>query len=273
MRVSFKKLMVVVLFQVGVVALTGCENLDVYKKPPIEVGKGADGKVSNKVGTDLTSQDLRNITTNSTRGAVEIFDLNGGGASPSRVSSVEPDYIGIPTAKDPRVIVYPIDGDTGAYPSSPSGYLPMGQYNYNSMSPNPNGAWDDGSMGMDNGVLSPRVGQNVSSVYFGYGSARLNQENKQALSSVAETAKFAPVDRVSIEGHASRQTQTNDPVKSKVLNLKESMNRAQAVSEQLIRNGVPAEKIKTTAWGDTRPSGGGDAQNRRVDIVTGYNGQ
>lgn len=193
--------------------------------------------------------------------SVEVYTLDGPGAFAS-VPSVMPDPLGIPMANDPRVVVYPIDGAGGAYPgniqsvslSAPQGLYPMPM---------------SGGGDTREGKLPPRVSPVVSSVYFPYGSARLDHVEREALRDVAQTAKFAPVDRVSVEGHASGAAQTSDPVRAKILNLKESMNRAAAVSEHLIQTGVPAEKIKTVGWGDTKPSGMTGAAQRRVDIITG----
>lgn len=223
-------------------------------------------------------RDLKIMTSKLSGGSVEIFDLDN--PAPSQgvpVAPVARDYAGIPMTTDPRVTVYPVDGAGGTYPGQgalypsektwPNSILPVGTAS--AMTPPPQG-WDDERI--VDGALAPRVGQNVSSVFFPYGSARLDGANKGALRNVAETAKFAPVERVSIEGHASARAQTADPVKAKILNLKESMNRAQTVSENLIENGVPPEKIKTVAWGDTKPVGS-EAAQRRVDIVTGYGAQ
>lgn len=105
-------------------------------------------------------------------------------------------------------------------------------------------------------------------IYFKHGSSRLGSGDMQKLARAAETAKFAPVNRVKVEGHASTRVQTNDPVHSSILNLKESMNRAFAVSKTLIQKGVPAEKLQTTAYGDTKASGP-EGEQRRVDVITG----
>ncbi len=273
LSVFTKKLFLVLAIMSGVLAVSACSSNDVFKKSDIEVRNAAQNDITNGAPMGDDPMSVANAASISSNGSVEIYDVDGSGMSAS-VASVQPDYIGIPSASDPRVIVYPVDGEAGAYPSPvPSamgGYMPM---NNASLSPSPSTMWDDEPMSVENGILSPRVGPNISSVYFGYGSAKLNAENKRAMTSIAETAKFAPVDRVSVEGYASRRAQTQDPIKAKILNLKESMNRAQTVSQSLIENGVPVEKIKTTAWGDTKPAGGGEAQNRRVDIVTGFGGQ
>ena len=266
-------------------SLGACESLNDIKgteKSNIEVVNNEEVRTKGtQATTSINDQELKNLSTKFSGGSVEIFDVDGDGQIATPSSTIQQDYIGIPAANDPRVVVYPLDGDTGVY-SAPIGQPQfqnkngVGGYGYNqgmAITSAPVDGWVDEGMDVAGGVLSPRVGQNISSVYFGYGSSKLNSESKHALISVAQTAKFAPVERVSIEGHASRKTQTSDPIKSKILNLKESMNRAQSVTQNLIENGVPAEKIKTTAWGDTKPTSGGDSANRRVDIVTGFGAQ
>ena len=226
-------------------------------------------------------RDLKVMTSKLSGGSVEIYDIDGGAqmAAPIGPVSVEQTPAGIPLATDPRVTVYPLDGVstvyTPAYPQAqgwPNAVLPVGHTASGSMTPGPD-AWggDDGrgSLAIEGGKLVSRAGPNVSNIYFPYGSARLGREDSNVLSNVAETAKFAPVERVSVEGHASKPTQTNDPIKSRILNLKESMNRATAVSAELIEKGVPAEKIKTVGWGDTKGAGEGEAAQRRVDVLTG----
>ncbi len=228
-------------------------------------------------------RDLKVMTSKLSGGSVEIYDLDGATDMGAPVAPVTPDYQGIPMASDSRVTVYPIDG-YAAYPGEmrpmpvapvssyasgqPNSILPPGQTFGSGMTPPPDSFGGDQPMAIEGGKLSSRSGPSVSNIYFPYGSAALDGSDSRVLNDVAETAKFAPVDRVSVEGHASMPTQVNDPVKAKILNLKESANRATKVSEQLIQNGVPAEKIKTVAWGDTKPAGGPEAAQRRVDIYT-----
>lgn len=223
-------------------------------------------------------RDLKVMTSKLSGGSVEIYDIDSGMPQGAPVPAVQPDYVGIPMATDPNVTVYPLDGYND-YPGElrpqppsamaganqwPNSILPVGS----AMTPPPASFGGDQPMDIQNGKLASRAGNQISNIYFPYGSARLDGNDRTVLSSVAETAKFAPVDRVSVEGHASAPAQTNDPVKAKILNLKESTNRAVAVSQELIQKGVPAEKIKTVAWGDTKPSGGGEAEQRRVDVYT-----
>jgi outer membrane protein OmpA-like peptidoglycan-associated protein len=185
---------------------------------------------------------------------------------------------GVPSAKDPRVILYPLEqgADNGAYNdvekdpfavpvavSKPaqSSYVPSSVLNaapptkVNTRIP-----------------LPPLVGNDISQIYFAYGSARLDNASKNAMASISEKAKFSPMERVQVEGYASPAAQTKDVVQAKILNLKESMDRAQVVTESLLRHGVPAEKIKTVAWGDTKASSESEQESRRVDIITGQAG-
>ena len=233
-------------------------------------------------------RDLKVMTNKLSGGSVEIYYVDSGmpqtrGGMGAPVAPVQQEYVGIPMATDPNVTIYPLDGysdypgelrpaamptATGYQNEWPNAVLPVGRIYDSGMSPAPDSFGGDQRMAIEGGKLVSRAGGDVSNVYFKYGSARLDGTDKSVLGNVAEAAKFAPVDRVSVEGHASAPTQVADPVKSKILNLKESMNRASAVSQELIEKGVPAEKIKTVGWGDTKPSGGSEAAQRRVDIYT-----
>jgi outer membrane protein OmpA-like peptidoglycan-associated protein len=170
--------------------------------------------------------------------------------------------IGLPSnqggfvTNDPSVTVFPLDGGAAPMPQY-GGQMPLS----NVMS-NMGGA----AGGFDGSSMMQSGGNNI---YFRDGSSRLGSGDKQKLSQIAEQAKFAPVSRITVAGFASRPTQagTNSPT-AHTLNLKESANRSVAVSNQLIKNGVPAEKIKTVSWGATKASGN-HSQDRRVDIIMG----
>ncbi len=223
----------------------------------------------------LNGTELKSMVSASSGGSVEVYNLDNGrpyGGSGETISR-EPlgatpfDGGGSTLPSDPSVTVYPLDGGSDLYAALPQagGYMPvpgqpmggdMGLYNMG------------GGSSMDGGKNAARTGGPVSSVYFGYGSSSITGEDRNALRSVAETAKFAPVDRVLVEGHASTQTQTDDPVEARILNLRESLKRAGTVAEKLIEDGVPAEKIKTVGWGDTKQGSGSESDQRRVDIVT-----
>lgn len=181
----------------------------------------------------------------------------GGGASVASVTGVP-----MVSSSDSSVEIYPVDG---SYAGSMDGTWP------NSLYPTGSGMTPlGGSVTASAGRASPRVGSGYapSQIFFKHGSSRIGSGDQQVLRQVAEQAKFAPVERVRVEGHASTRTGVSDPVEAKIVNLKESMNRAFNVSSTLMREGVPAEKIQTTVWGDTK-NNGDEANNRRVDIITG----
>lgn len=225
-----------------------------------------------------TEDELFKMASQSSRNHVQIYRPDGDDMSrisSSGSSAWQQNMGGMPSAQDSRVTIFPLDEMGG---SSGSG-LYAGSYIA------PGAAYMGGSDRFTESAPSytgPIEGQRYSSagggsmpskIYFAHGSSRLDSEDRRILSQVAEEAKFAPVARISIEGHASSRVQTSDPVQARILNLKQSMNRAVAVSNNLIQNGVPPEKIKTLSWGDTKPpANGSEAEARRVDIYTGGSG-
>jgi outer membrane protein OmpA-like peptidoglycan-associated protein len=266
----------------AMLSLTACESLGGKEKAPQEDPPPTiSGRMENAPGVQPvpifpapTDNDLKVMTTKLSGGSVEIYDLNGPapdmGYASGSVPPVYQDPQGIPLATDPRVTVYPVDGYSSFQPEPtwPNAVLPVtGSVSRADGGPSPFSPERD--QNVEGGKLPSRAAPGISNVYFRYGSSNLDGTDRSVLREVAETAKFAPVDRVKVEGFASAPAQTNDPVKAKILNLKESLKRASTVSEHLIEEGVPAEKIETKAWGDTKPSGAGEAAERRVDIVTG----
>ena len=265
----------------AMLSLAGCESLGGKEKTPQEAPPQSISGMENAPGVQPvpqfpapTDNDLKIMTTKLSGGSVEIYDLNGPapdmGYASGGVPPVYQDPQGIPLATDPRVTVYPVDGYASFQPEPtwPNAVLPVtGSVSRADGGVSPFSPERDQKV--EGGKLPSRAAPGVSNVYFRYGSSNLDGGDRSVLREVAETAKFAPVDRVKVEGFASAPTQTNDPVKAKILNLKESLKRASTVSQHLIEEGVPAEKIETKAWGDTKPSGAGEAGERRVDIVTG----
>ena len=170
---------------------------------------------------------------------------------PAPLSAPAPMHAGV-SMGDPSVTIFPLDGEPlrAFDPIRPGAPRPLDTgraYNMN---------------------MGSSIAAADTVIYFKHGSSRLGSGDMQKLSRAADAAKFAPVNRVLVEGHASTRAQTNDPVRNSILNLKESMNRAFAVSKTLIKKGVPAEKLKTTAYGDTVQVGS-EQEQRRVDVITG----
>lgn len=271
---SARFLLPIVAFAVFLPVLAGCETVGnwVDGGDKVAVNNSSVTPVSNTLAqppstsAPLSENELRNLTSKYSGGSVEVFDIGGGSdnrnmisiaSQPSPYGAASDMARGTAYSGDPSVTVFPLDGPVGGYGST-SSHMPMV----------PAPFADIANPAIGGGKPSASVGKDVSRVYFEYGSAHIGSGDERVLRDAAEAAKFAPVDRIRVEGHASVHTQTNDPVKARILNLKESMNRAYKVSQQLIEKGVPAEKIKTVAWGDTVPAAS-DKEQRRVDIITG----
>lgn len=96
--------------------------------------------------------------------------------------------------------------------------------------------------------------------------ATLERSNFPLLSKVQKVIKEFGDSSVVIEGHT-------DSTGEKVANTKVSQDRAQAVREYFISNGIlPEDKIKAVGLGNQKPlatnkTAAGRAQNRRVDVV------
>jgi OOP family OmpA-OmpF porin len=102
-------------------------------------------------------------------------------------------------------------------------------------------------------------------VQFETDSAVLVDRSKQLLDDVArELADHPEVKRVQIEGHT-------DAAASKRHNMKLSQERVASVKAYLLSKGVPAKRLTTKAFGETKPIASnkteeGRAKNRRVDF-------
>ncbi len=128
------------------------------------------------------------------------------------------------------------------------------------------------SSGFESGytAMPASSGMEPERIYFANGSAAIDAAGHEAINNAAGAAAEG-ADMVSVEGHASAHTVNPDPVTSRIINLKISMERAFNVAKELIRRGVPANMIRTTAWGDARPAlpvDGMSAEDasRRVEI-------
>lgn len=101
-------------------------------------------------------------------------------------------------------------------------------------------------------------------VYFPLGAATLDAEALATISAAAQEYQRTGSARISVRGHT-------DTSGSASFNQALSQNREQAVTDELVRLGVPAAAITGDALGETQlavPTGDGvpEAQNRRVEI-------
>lgn len=113
-------------------------------------------------------------------------------------------------------------------------------------------------------------GDQVGTILFDHGSARLAAEDKHLLRQIAGLYRTHG-GTIRVVGHASGRTREANPVRHQMINFEVSMRRANAVAAELRRHGVPAESIVVEAksngepkFQETMPSG--EAGNRRADI-------
>ncbi len=159
---------------------------------------------------------------------------------------------GVPYALNPSVEVFPLDGeaDAGGVPILDSGIPAAPSPQFQPPAPEP-GVTPPAAVvaSADNGWSVEKADSNK--IYFKNGSSSLSAAGLDVINQVAANA--GKNELVRVEGHASKHAASKDPVKRHLANLKVSMQRAITVSQALIKKGVPAPNIKTTAWGDTQP--------------------
>lgn len=100
---------------------------------------------------------------------------------------------------------------------------------------------------------------------FATGQANLRPRSKAKLDTVADALREQGEKHIVVEGHT-------DSTGSEETNMRLSMQRAEAVRDYLIEEGVPANRITATGVGPARPVADnstpeGRAENRRVEIV------
>lgn len=99
-----------------------------------------------------------------------------------------------------------------------------------------------------------------SEAYFDYDSSRLKPGAYPELRRVADILIKYPHSRIEVAGHT-------DTKGSMEYNQRLSEQRAQAVANQLIYNGVSAQRVTAVGYGESRPISSNDAMNRRVEIL------
>ena len=104
----------------------------------------------------------------------------------------------------------------------------------------------------------------AKTILFNSGKASFQKQTFPVLQSITAILKEYPTAKFSIEGH----TDNSGKAKS---NLKLSEDRAAAVKNYLIENGVAADRLSSTGFGQTKPvdsnkTAKGKANNRRVEV-------
>lgn len=109
-----------------------------------------------------------------------------------------------------------------------------------------------------------RLNEYARTILFNSGKATFKDETIPVLNSMLAIFKEYPQARFSIEGHT-------DSDGSNALNQTLSENRAAAVKNFLVENGIKADRLTSTGFGETKPiatnkTAAGKAQNRRVEV-------
>ncbi len=109
-----------------------------------------------------------------------------------------------------------------------------------------------------------RLNDYARTILFNSGKATFKDETLPVLQNMQRIFKEYPQARFSIEGHT-------DSDGSNALNQTLSENRAAAVRNYLIENGIAADRLMSTGYGETKPiasnkTAKGKAQNRRVEV-------
>ena len=104
-------------------------------------------------------------------------------------------------------------------------------------------------------------------VLFRSGQASLTSEGQAALNKVVSTLKSQYAgQRISVEGHTDSSPLVRTKEKWET-NLWLSANRAKAVADYLISQGIPENRVSIVGHGAGQPSGGAKTQDRRVEII------
>jgi len=113
-------------------------------------------------------------------------------------------------------------------------------------------------------------GQLAAIIFFGHGSASLDAHDRTVLRDVAALQRQRG-GSLRVVGHASSRTHNATPEEHQLANFDMSLDRANAVLDELVALGVPAGAAQAEAVGDAEPvyhefMPSGEAGNRRVEI-------
>ncbi|MCX6258494.1 MAG: OmpA family protein [Bacteroidia bacterium] len=124
-----------------------------------------------------------------------------------------------------------------------------------------------GPITKDLSLVSIAVGETVklNNIFFQTGKSTLKADSYAELDRVVQLFKDYPTLEIEVSGHT-------DNVGSDEVNNKLSQDRAQAVKDYLVSQGIQAQKIQAKGYGKSKPvaandSEEGKAKNRRVDFT------
>ncbi|HEX8562284.1 MAG TPA: OmpA family protein [Flavobacterium sp.] len=109
-----------------------------------------------------------------------------------------------------------------------------------------------------------KLNEYAKTILFNSGKSTFKEQTYPVLQSIASILKEYPTARFMIEGHT-------DSDGSNALNQTLSENRAAAVVNYLVENGIERSRLNSSGFGETKPiatnkTAAGKAQNRRVEV-------
>ena len=112
--------------------------------------------------------------------------------------------------------------------------------------------------------MKKRLAFAARNIQFETGKATIKPVSFKILDEVASILKEYPYYDVNVDGHT-------DNVGKPAANLKLSQDRAASAVAYLVSKGIPASRLVSSGYGDTKPvadnkTAAGRAQNRRVEI-------
>lgn len=114
----------------------------------------------------------------------------------------------------------------------------------------------------------------VATIIFSHGSSRLDARDRRILETVVKLHRQSG-GKLRVVGHASSRTRAMDPARHRMVNLKVSQARADAVARGLTRFGLARADIAVNAKGDGHPlyyevMPTGETGNRRAEVYIDY---
>jgi len=140
------------------------------------------------------------------------------------------------------------------------------------------------TLNVDNGDLPPSLQQQhpsgpsvsflAATINFATGSSNLAGKDNTHLKEVGALFNdFGGM--LKVVGHASSRTRDLDPQARQLANFNVSLERANAVANALMRQGVPADKVQVVAMADNEPLSheympAGERENQRAEVYIEY---
>jgi len=149
-----------------------------------------------------------------------------------------------------------------------SGYSASGSTATRQLASTGTGQWSLAQVSPSRAVVPGGV--RVATIMFENGSYKLNARDRSILASVRRIQQERG-GRLRVVGHASSRTRNMDPVRHKMINFNVSASRANAIVNELIKQGLDKSSVDADAVSDSSPvyfefMPSGEAGNRRAEI-------